>query len=408
MDQPAHIGDRREVLIGETYKAALGAASVSSLLQLLADMTHSDRAFWGWFDQGRRAGHIADYFNADRQLVERYNSELSAQDAWLNKTNYFQSEGLIWRGARIVPREELAKTEFHRRFLAPQAIGHTLHIVVSVKDGGVSHVMLTRNPHELDYSDQEIEIARCFAVHARRAQDAQRQVSRLRMVQSGLSDVIDNAALGVAILDPPELVYISETCENILSSLGAPPPRPGSVGTHSQPAAARIYFPRAVAEAVNNHTYNGATRLIINRPGSDRQLLVDIRPFVFQGFSRLEGRTGLAVTFCDLGQSISVDEELLQSAYELTAAEARICSLLVNGERVEELSERLNIRPNTARTHLKRIFGKTGSTRQAELVKLIMRTAKLRCHANGHGSRKGLVSRIRLRSQNGLRPRSPL
>lgn len=398
MDQTAHIGDRREVLIGEIYKSALGAAPVSALLQHLAEMTHSDKAFWGCFDQSRRVGVLTDYFNADRQLVERYNDCLSPQNAWLNKVNYFQSEGLIWRGTRIVPFEELSGTEFYRQFLAPQVIGHTLHIVVSVEGARVSHVMLTRNPHELDYGEQEIEIARCFAMHARRAQESQRHVSRLRMVQSGLLNVIDNAAIGVAILDPPELVYLSETCESILVSLGAPPSRSRNVAAQSHPNAARIYFPRVVAEAVNNHTLKGTTRLIVDRPDIGRQLLVDIRPFAFDEPSIHEGRTGLAVTFYDLGQSIAVDEELLQSAYELTASEARICSLLANGERVEELSARLKIRPNTARTHIKRIFGKTGSTRQAELVKLIMRTAKLRRNANGHAAIEGLNAKFVRRS----------
>ncbi|MGH7005731.1 MAG: helix-turn-helix transcriptional regulator, partial [Alphaproteobacteria bacterium] len=55
-----------------------------------------------------------------------------------------------------------------------------------------------------------------------------------------------------------------------------------------------------------------------------------------------------------------------------------VCSLLAKGECVEELAEKLRITPNTARTHIKRIFGKTGATRQVELVKLIMNTTKLR------------------------------
>lgn len=387
MDQTAYSGDRRELLIAEIYKAALGAASVSSLLQYLAEMTQSDKAFWGYFDQGRRAGVITDFFNADRCIVERYNARLSSQNAWLNKANYFQSEGLVWRGARIVPLEELAGTEFHGQFLAPQAIGHTLHIVIAVDGAHVLHAMLTRHPHDSDYTEREIEIARCFALHARRAEQTRRRVARLQMVQSGLSNVIDDAALGVAILDPPELLYLSDTCEHILGLLGArPPTRPANTPLQGRQNAARIYFPRVIADAIGNCIRSGATRLIINRPDIDRQLLVDIRPFPFEGPSRLDVRTGVAITFYDLGQRVSVDEELLQSAYELTASEARICSLLANGERVEELSERLNIRPNTARTHIKRIFGKTGSTRQAELMKLIMRTAKLGTGAKGLSS----------------------
>jgi len=39
---------------------------------------------------------------------------------------------------------------------------------------------------------------------------------------------------------------------------------------------------------------------------------------------------------------------------------------------VEELAEELGITPLTARTHLKRVFAKTGTTRQADLVSLLL------------------------------------
>jgi DNA-binding CsgD family transcriptional regulator len=85
----------------------------------------------------------------------------------------------------------------------------------------------------------------------------------------------------------------------------------------------------------------------------------------------------LVVSFFDLGQKVPIDHELLQSAYDLTSSEVRICALLANNESVESISEILGISPNTARTHIKRIFSKTGAVRQAELVKLMMNTATL-------------------------------
>ncbi|MNE33064.1 hypothetical protein D3C80_1267090 [compost metagenome] len=39
---------------------------------------------------------------------------------------------------------------------------------------------------------------------------------------------------------------------------------------------------------------------------------------------------------------------------------------------LEEASERLNIRRNTARAHLRSIFSKTGVRRQTELVRIML------------------------------------
>jgi DNA-binding CsgD family transcriptional regulator len=49
-----------------------------------------------------------------------------------------------------------------------------------------------------------------------------------------------------------------------------------------------------------------------------------------------------------------------------------VASELVAGRTLAQASRRLGIMPQTARTHLKRVFSKTGVTRQAELVRLLL------------------------------------
>jgi DNA-binding CsgD family transcriptional regulator len=58
--------------------------------------------------------------------------------------------------------------------------------------------------------------------------------------------------------------------------------------------------------------------------------------------------------------------------FELTETEARLALHLAEGLRVEEAAAAMGITVSSARTYLKRVFGKTGVTRQAELVRLII------------------------------------
>jgi DNA-binding CsgD family transcriptional regulator len=60
--------------------------------------------------------------------------------------------------------------------------------------------------------------------------------------------------------------------------------------------------------------------------------------------------------------------ELLRSHFGLTPAEARLALHLVAGETLRSAEVKLSISYETARTHLKNIFDKTGASRQAELV----------------------------------------
>jgi DNA-binding CsgD family transcriptional regulator len=64
--------------------------------------------------------------------------------------------------------------------------------------------------------------------------------------------------------------------------------------------------------------------------------------------------------------------ELLRSHFGLTPAEARLALHLVAGETLRSAEVKLSISYETARTCLKKIFNKTGTSRQAELVIVIV------------------------------------
>jgi DNA-binding CsgD family transcriptional regulator len=64
--------------------------------------------------------------------------------------------------------------------------------------------------------------------------------------------------------------------------------------------------------------------------------------------------------------------DLLRCHFGLTPAEARLALHLVAGETLRSAEAKLSMTYETARTHLKSIFQKTGTCRQAELVVAIV------------------------------------
>jgi DNA-binding CsgD family transcriptional regulator len=72
----------------------------------------------------------------------------------------------------------------------------------------------------------------------------------------------------------------------------------------------------------------------------------------------------------------SIDQ--LRSQFGLTRAEAQLTLHLITGETLRSAAAKFDISYQTARTHLKNIFNKTGACRQAELV-LVIFSALPRC-----------------------------
>jgi DNA-binding CsgD family transcriptional regulator len=63
----------------------------------------------------------------------------------------------------------------------------------------------------------------------------------------------------------------------------------------------------------------------------------------------------------------------LKSRFDLTPAEARIVLRLVAGDSLQSAAKALGVTYGTVRTHLKAVFQKTGTCRQAELVIVVIR-----------------------------------
>lgn len=64
----------------------------------------------------------------------------------------------------------------------------------------------------------------------------------------------------------------------------------------------------------------------------------------------------------------------LKNRFGLTPAEVRLVLRLVSGDSLRSAASALGIKYETVRTHLKSIFQKTGTRRQAELVIVVIRS----------------------------------
>lgn len=138
--------------------------------------------------------------------------------------------------------------------------------------------------------------------------------------------------------------------QNLVASLRAP-------GPHGAPA--RVFVKRAPRET-------GAAR---------RPLVVDALPVNGIG-ADIFGATLALLTVADLDAAPVSLEPSLRQGFGLTAAEARLAALLADGGTLDEAAATLGIARETARTRLKAVFAKTGTSRQQGLVALLARLAR--------------------------------
>lgn len=81
-----------------------------------------------------------------------------------------------------------------------------------------------------------------------------------------------------------------------------------------------------------------------------------------------------AVTFVDLRPDTNFEDRLLvaKAVFGLSDGQASLARCIVNGDGLTHAATRLGISVNTARTHLSRIYGKTGVNSQTALVRTLL------------------------------------
>ena|SRR5258708_5993635 len=120
------------------------------------------------------------------------------------------------------------------------------------------------------------------------------------------------------------------------------------------------------------HDPGGA--LAITRPSGKRPLSVLVTPVCANARLFPEPGAAAVVFISDPEAAEEPQETLLQRLYGLSGAEAGVAALLIQGKTPQEIQEELAISRNTVKTQLKNIFEKTGTRRQAELVRLLLRS----------------------------------
>jgi DNA-binding CsgD family transcriptional regulator len=81
------------------------------------------------------------------------------------------------------------------------------------------------------------------------------------------------------------------------------------------------------------------------------------------------------ITIIDPQVELTVSERRLADLFGPTPAERHIAPALLEGLAPKEIAAALGVSFLTVRGHLVRIYDKTGTSRQAELVRLLIRAA---------------------------------
>ena len=105
--------------------------------------------------------------------------------------------------------------------------------------------------------------------------------------------------------------------------------------------------------------------------GRSLALQVQVQP-ARSGAAAAQGGCAVLVFVADPGAAPPSRTHVVQELYQLTPIEARLANLFLQGKELREAADELKLSYAGTRFHLKQIFRKTNTTRQTELLRLLL------------------------------------
>jgi DNA-binding CsgD family transcriptional regulator len=181
-------------------------------------------------------------------------------------------------------------------------------------------------------------------------------------------DVLDQLSVGIVLVDRNARVIFANAAAKSLSAENGQLRLDGSVTTTSST--------RHLGELIRSVLGSTAVRTMSLPPShSGRPLTVLVSSVRGEGLNRSDvsslRNTAALVVLCDPDRPAQIPPGWVMDAYGLTMAEARVALAMSMGTTTSGTARRLRLSPNTVKTHLRRVYEKTGTHRQAELSRLM-------------------------------------
>ena len=207
-------------------------------------------------------------------------------------------------------------------------------------------------------------------------QQALRTQAKLSMVADSaieLAGALEVIRHGVIVVGGDHLVVnLNSAAELILRTQDGLCMRSGRIAATGAQVEQELH--RALHDALfgESSTIRAGRSLTCRRPSGRRPYVIHVLPSYRRGADELPKHPMALILIVDPEGIPEPAAALLRRLYHLTEAEAQVALRVINGADPKEVSEQLSVSLATVRTHLQRVFYKTDTHRQAELVRLLL------------------------------------
>ena len=375
-------GFSTESLIDALYEHAVSLEGGCNWCGLLARLCNAMGASAGGFlrhDLSTQRSLIRHRFNISQDLLDAH----AAAGRWTGR-EALGHEGRVVLGKDQEEDRGWPPSDYHQH--TSRSLLHNISGVVSLNGTQAYLISLFRPADALPFGPHDKDLLVQLLPHLKRSHALRDAIHRDRQLQESLTQMINRLPVAFLLVRPSGKVEFSNCFAQAMleSGDGLSLTPEGHISTRFPGDTAELKrLIRETAMRGNGHDDgngnghgNGEIKdhgehFMISRGPGRLPLVCVVHPASGLYVMCMGQReAGAALLIKDPNADSSDDLADFSAVYRLTKAESRLTQLLVDGHALFEAAGKLDITRNTARTHMRNIYSKIGTNRQAELIRL--------------------------------------
>jgi DNA-binding CsgD family transcriptional regulator/PAS domain-containing protein len=375
-------------LIGQIYDCALAPERWEQTLTMICEGGNFLCAAINLFDRQNKSSLIQQCSGVEDYWLERYsaNEDIYGAEIYHIRSAFFEklSSDAPMALSRHVPREAYVNMRYYQEWMRPQGLVDIMQFLVMRQPHRMGAITFARHERWGLINDHDMVLGAFLLPHLCRAITISNLLETKSLHASNLRTIIENLSIGILLIaEDGAILEANAAAEQLLNDGQIIRARRGCLAA-TRPGQGPLLSKAILLAAQENSIAGGVT--LSNAQGGF--ITAHVLPLT-SGIRRSSlHRTAVAAIFLspDSDQFAKIPRaDLLGTVYKLTAAEKRVAEVVSDGKTSLEAALTLGISEATMRSHLTRIFAKTGVARQTELISLMYRLAHpLRDIAKAH------------------------
>lgn len=281
--------------------------------------------------------------------------------------------GEIFTASQLMPPKEMAATRFAKEWLAPQSYVDFVATTLEKSVTSVVTISVGRDERRGLVDDKMRRGMMLLAPHFRRAISISKAIDLQKIETDAFVETIDRVSAAMFLVDSEgRIMHASATGRAMLAAEAGLRASNGALTAVEPQAAKALHDVIAGCRSGDAGIGSGGVALPLESRGGERHV-AHVLPLT-SGARRGSGISSAAVAAVFVRKAeldLVTPLETVAARYRLTPREVRILHAIVETGGVPAVAQMLGITEATVKTHLHRLFQKTGARRQSDLFKLL-------------------------------------